>query len=275
MPLLPFYWVDAFTDRPFTGNPAGVVPLDVWPDDALLQRMAFEHGLSETAFFVRTGDARFHLRWFTPAVEVELCGHATLASAHVLFHELGQHGDLVTFDSRSGPLTAARRTDGKLELDFPATPATAVTDAPHAREVSAALGGAEVFWLGRTKFDWLAELREAASVRTLQPDFPRVAALGARGLIVTAAGDDCDFVSRFFAPQSGVAEDPVTGSAHSALAPFWAARFGRPRLHARQVSARGGELWCDLAVATGSGPADARVRIAGHAVCYLRGEIRF
>jgi PhzF family phenazine biosynthesis protein len=261
----PFYWIDAFADRVFAGNPAGVVPLAGWPDEALMQRMAFEHGFAETAFFVRTGDARFHLRWFTPIVEVALCGHATLAAAHVLFHELGERGDVVTFDTHSGPLTVARQADGKLQLDFPATPPQIVNDASRVQDVARALGGAEVVWLGQSKFDWFAQLRDAAAVRALRPDFTRVAALGARGLIVTAAGDDCDFVSRFFAPQSGVAEDPVTGSAHSALAPFWAGRLGQSKLHARQVSPRGGELWCTV-----NGD---RVLIAGHSRLYLRGEV--
>ena len=261
----PFYWIDAFADRVFAGNPAGVVPLSAWPDEALMQRMAFEHGLSETAFFVRTGDGRFHLRWFTPTVEVALCGHATLAAAHVLFHELGERGDVVTFDTRSGPLAVARQSDGKLQLDFPVTPPQVADDASLIQDVARALGGAEVVWLGRSKFDWFAQLRDAAVVRALRPDFTRVAALGARGLIVTAAGDDCDFVSRFFAPQSGVPEDPVTGSAHCALSPFWAARRGQAELHARQVSPRGGELWCAV---TGD-----RVLIAGHSRLYLRGEV--
>lgn len=270
---LPLYWIDAFADRPFAGNPAGVVPLAAWPDAALMQRMAFEHGLAETAFFVRTGAAQFALRWFTPAVEVDLCGHATLAAAHVLFHELGQPGDAITFDTRSGALVVTRKPDGKLELDFPALPVTAADDATFARDSAAALGGAEIVWLGRSKFDALAELRDAAAVRALRPDLARVAALGGRGLIVTAPGDDCDFVSRFFAPQSGIAEDPVTGSAHCALAPFWAAKLGRPSLFARQVSTRGGELWCEVAPSTGSGRAGDRVKIAGRSRLYLRGEI--
>ena len=270
---LPLYWIDAFADRVFTGNPAAVVPLDAWLDDALLQKIAFEHGLAETAFFVPAKPpasssamaARFHLRWFTPAVEVDLCGHATLAAAHVLFHCLGQRGDVVTFDSHSGPLPVARRADGKLELDFPATPVAAEDDPGVAHAVAAALGGPPV-WLGRSKFDRFAVLADAAAVRAVRPDPVHVAAAGGRGLIVTAPGDGtCDYVSRFFAPQSGIFEDPVTGSAQSALAPYWAARLGRTRLHARQISARGGELWCEAA-----GP---RVKIAGHAALYLRGEI--
>ncbi|HWA85156.1 MAG TPA: PhzF family phenazine biosynthesis protein [Opitutus sp.] len=263
---LPLFWVDAFTDRVFSGNPAGVVPLDAWPaDSSLLQRIAFENGLAETTFYVRTGAARFALRWFTPAVEVDLCGHATLAAGHVLFHELEQSGDAITFDSRSGPLVVTRLADEKLELDFPATPPAARQDAAAMRAVSDAIGLAPA-WLGESKFDLFAVLPDTAAVARLRPDFARVAAAGARGLIVTAPGDSgCDFVSRFFAPQSGVPEDPVTGSAHSALAPYWAARLGKTKLHARQLSARGGELWCEVA--------GDRVKIAGRAALYLRGEI--
>ncbi|HVU22863.1 MAG TPA: PhzF family phenazine biosynthesis protein [Opitutus sp.] len=262
---LPFYWIDAFADRVFAGNPAGVVPLDHWPDAGLLQRIAFENGLAETAFFVRTAPARFELRWFTPAVEVDLCGHATLAAAHVLFHELDQSGDAITFDSRSGPLLVSRRADEMLELDFPATPPAARRDPALLQTVTAAIGPAPA-WLGESRFDLFAVLPDAAAVAGLRPDPARVAAAGTRGLIVTAPGSgDCDFVSRFFAPQSGVPEDPVTGSAHCALAPYWAARLGKTQLHARQLSARGGELWCEVA--------GDRVKIAGRAVLYLRGTI--
>jgi len=269
----PFYWIDAFADRPFAGNPAGIVPLTAWPDDALMQRLAFEHGLAETAFFVRTGEARFQLRWFTPAVEVDLCGHATLAAAQVIFHELGERGDVVAFDTHSGPLTVARRADGKLELDFPATPVAAETDAAVARAVTAALG-ATPEWLGRSRFDRFAVLPTADAVRTLRPDLAQVAAAGGRGLIVTAPGDGtCDFVSRWFGPQSGIPEDPATGSAQCALAPYWAGRLGRTALHGRQLSARGGDLWCTLVPSTGPRQAGDRVKIAGHAVLYLRGEI--
>ena len=262
---LPLYWIDAFTDRPFSGNPAAVVPLTDWlPDDAM-QRIAFENGVSETAFFVPAGEARYQLRWFTPTTEVDLCGHATLAAAHVVLRELGQSSGSVTFDSHSGPLTVAHRVDGKLELDFPVTPAAEEEDSGVTRAVAAALGQVPV-WLGRSRFDRFAVLADAGSLRTLRPDLALVATAGGRGLIVTAPGDGtCDFVSRFFAPQSGVPEDPVTGSAHCALAPYWATQLERTCFHARQVSARGGELWCELA-----GP---RVKIAGHAALYLRGEI--
>ena len=262
---IPFFWVDAFAEKPFAGNPAAVCPLESWLDDALLQRMAWQHGLSETAFVVQTGPARFHLRWFTPTVEVDLCGHATLATAHVMFNERKLSVDELTFDSRSGPLVVRKAEAGRIELNFPSTPPEADTDPELARELSAALGVAPS-WIGRNRFDKLVLLTDPAAVRALRPDFSRLAAIRSRGVIVTAQGDDgCDFISRFFAPQSGVPEDPVTGSAHCALIPFWAARLGRNSLHARQVSARGGELWCRLA--------GDRVTMAGHATTYLSGAV--
>jgi predicted PhzF superfamily epimerase YddE/YHI9 len=266
MPL-PFYWIDAFTRQPFAGNPAGVVPLERWPDDALLQRIAFENGLSETAFFVPTGDHRFHLRWFTPAAEVDLCGHATLATAFVVFNQLGAVADVLTFDSRSGPLRVSRLADGRLELDFPARPAKPCAPPPALLQGLRAVP--EHYAQAQAN---LAVFATAAEVRRLQPDFAALATLEQYGTIATAPGDDCDFVSRFFAPRVGVPEDPVTGSAHCVLTPYWAARLGRTRLHARQVSARGGELWCEFVPASAPGAMD-RVKIAGHATLYLRGEI--
>jgi PhzF family phenazine biosynthesis protein len=264
---LTLYWIDAFTDRPFAGNPAAVVPLTKWLPDPVMQQMAFEHGLAETAFVVRTDPAapRFHLRWFTPKTEVDLCGHATLATAHVLFRELAEPEDQLMFQSRSGPLIVRKRGDGKLELDFPVTPVAVETDAAVARNITAALGTTPV-WLGRSRFDRFAVLAAINDVRDLEPDLSQVAAAGGRGLIVTAGGDEtCDFVSRFFAPQSGVPEDPATGSAHCALMSYWAARLGRPRLRARQLSPRGADLDCELA--------GDRVRIAGDTVLYLRGVV--
>jgi PhzF family phenazine biosynthesis protein len=257
---LPLYWIDAFTDRLFAGNPAGVVPLEAWPDDALMRRIAFENGLAETAFLVKTGPDRFHLRWFTPAVEVDLCGHATLAAAFVVFTQLGAAGDVLTFDSRSGPLHVTRLANGRLELDFPARPAPAVTPDP---ALGRALGAAPEH-VAQAR-DTLCVFPRAEDVLALRPDFAALARLDTFAVIATAPGGDCDFVSRFFAPRAGINEDPVTGSAHCTLTPYWAARLGRQRLHARQVSPRGGELWCELA--------GDRVRIAGHAVLYLRGEI--
>jgi len=260
---LPLYWIDAFADRVFAGNPAAVVPLDAWPDDALMQRIAFENGLAETAFFVRTGGARFHLRWFTPAVEVDLCGHATLAVAHVLFRELGERGDLLTFDSRSGPLTVAARDDGMLELDFPAQPTTTPREASPI--LLRGLGRAPGLVFGAPA-RWLCVYPHAADVEQLRPDHTVLFQVVPGRIMVTAPGDgDCDFVSRYFAPDAGIPEDPVTGSAHCTLVPYWAARLGKSSLHARQVSARGGELWCESK--------GDRVKIAGHSRLYLRGEI--
>jgi PhzF family phenazine biosynthesis protein len=256
----PLYWVDAFTDRLFAGNPAAVVPLATWLPDALMQRIAFENGLAETAFFVPVATGRYHLRWFTPRAEVDLCGHATVATAFTLFTQLGFPGDRITFDSRSGPLHVSRLPDGRIELDFPARPAVAM--APPAALVQG---------LGVTPDHYaqaqanLAVFATAGEVRALRPDFAALATLEQYGTIATAPGEDCDFVSRFFAPRVGVPEDPVTGSAHCVLTPYWAHRLGKVRLHARQLSARGGELWCELA--------GDRVKIAGHAVLYLRGEI--
>lgn len=259
------FWVDAFTSQLFAGNPAGVVPLESWPaDDTLLQRIAFENGLAETAFFVRTGPDRFHLRWFTPAVEVDLCGHATLASAFVIFHELGQAGPRITFDSRSGPLHVTRLPSGELELDFPSRPAAPLTTLPN--EILASLNVAPCELLKvPTHSYYLAVYATQADVLALRPDFPRLAALGDVRVIATAPGEGCDCASRFFAPGAGVPEDPVTGSAHCTLTPYWVARLGKNPLRARQVSARGGELLCTLE--------GDRVRLAGRAALYLRGEI--
>ena len=260
MTKLPLYWVDAFTDKVFSGNPAAVVPLVAWLPDALMQRIAFENGLAETAFFVPTIEGRYHLRWFTPVVEVPLCGHATLAAVFVLFAQLGFAGDRVEFDSRSGLLTVARRADGLLELDFPARPATpAIVPAVLLKGL-----GAKPLHFAHAEYS-LVVFDTAADILALLPDFAALATLERSCTIVTAPGIDCDFVSRFFAPRDGIPEDPVTGSAHCTLAPYWAARLGKTKLHARQVSARGGELWCELR--------GNRVGIAGHAVLYLRGEI--
>jgi PhzF family phenazine biosynthesis protein len=257
---LPLLWIDAFADHVSAGNPAAVVPLDDWPADALMQRIAFENGLSETAFFVRTGPARANLRWFTPAVEVPLCGHATLATAHAMFAELGQTGEVVTFDTKSGPMTVTKR-GGLLELDFPSIPAEPA-EAP--ADLVRGLGAAPD-WVGRSQRMWLCVFASEEAVAGLRPDQGALARLVPGRFIVTAPGRDCDFVSRFFAPDAGIPEDPVTGSSHCTLVPYWAARLGRNKLHARQISARGGELWCALA--------GNRVQIAGRAVVYLRGRI--
>lgn len=270
---LTLYWIDAFASAPFSGNPAGVVPLESWPPDDVMQKIAFENGLAETAFFApapghATASPHFHLRWFTPAVEVDLCGHATLASGHVVLRELGLAADAVTFHSRSGPLVVSRK-GSLLELDFPPTFVAAEQDPQVVQSVARAVGQANA-WVGHTRFDRVAVLRSAAEVAALAPDPVLVAAAGGRGLIVTAPGEDCDFVSRFFAPQIGIPEDPVTGSAHCALVPYWADRLGRTVLHARQLSKRGGELWCEWHPRASE---RGRVKMAGHATRYLRGEL--
>ncbi len=257
---LSLYWIDAFTDQPFHGNPAAVVPLEKWLPDQVMQRVAFENGLAETAFFVPATPNRFHLRWFTPGAEVDLCGHATLAAAFTLFTQLGFTGGSIVFDSRSGPLTVTRPQDGKLELDFPARPAVPV--APPAALLQG-LGATPAFYAQAQAN--LAVFNTAAEILALQPDFAALATLEQYGTIVTAPGAGCDFVSRFFAPRVGVPEDPATGSSHCTLVPYWAGRLGKTKLHARQVSARGGEFFCELR--------GDRVGIAGHAVLYLRGEI--
>jgi len=256
---LPIYQVDAFASAVFKGNPAAVCPLDAWLPDATMQAIAAENNLAETAFFVPEGED-YGLRWFTPAIEVDLCGHATLASAHVIFDRLKPGRDVVSFSTRSGVLTVTRAGD-RLALDFPAQPPAPCTPPD---DLGAALGGAPLEILGSV--DYMAVFGSAAEVRALAPDFRRLARLDRRGVIATAPGSDCDFVSRFFAPRAGIDEDPVTGSAHCALIPYWARRLGKDRLFARQISARGGELDCALR--------GDRVTIAGRAVLYLEGTIR-
>jgi len=264
MTKLPLYWIDAFTAKTFHGNPAAVVPLTVWPDATLMQKIAFENGLAETAFFIRTGPDRFHLRWFTPELEMDLCGHATLASAFAIFSQLGQTGERIVFDSRSGPLTVTRRGE-RLELDFPSRPAALLPTDQLPPTLLAGLGGPSPQWIGKSR-DYLCVYPTAEAVLALRPDFALLNQIDVIGIIVTAPGrDGVDFVSRFFAPRAGVPEDPVTGSAHCTLIPYWARQLGKNRLHARQVSARSGELFCELR--------GERVGIAGHAVLYLRGEI--
>lgn len=255
---LDLWQVDAFTSRPLAGNPAAVVPLNAWLPDAVMMAVAAENNLSETAFLVRE-PAGWRIRWFTPAMEVELCGHATLASGHVLLNDLEPGLDSVTFASRSGPLIVTRQGD-RLALDLPAYPSRKVDTPPLLVE---ALGAQPVeTWLG-VKMMALFEREE--QVVALAPDFGKVARIEAFGVIATAPGDRSDFASRYFVPQAGVNEDPVTGAAHCQLTPYWAKRLGRAQLFARQVSRRGGELWCE--------DRGARVTIAGHTAGYLRGKI--
>ena len=259
----PFYQVDAFTDRLFGGNPAGVVPLFGWPSDEILRSVAAENNLSETAFFVLQSD-RCCIRWFMPRVEVNLCGHATLAAAHVLFHHLGFPGDEIVFDSRSGILRA-RRDDAFISLDFPADPPVPAT--PPKKLIQSLGREPREAYMGQE--DWLLVYSSRREIEELAPDFDLMLVEtgdSGRGVIVTAPGGDVDFVSRFFAPSVGVPEDPVTGSAHTTLTPYWAQRLEKESFTARQVSRRGGFLKCRL-----SGD---RVHISGQAVTYLTGEIR-
>jgi PhzF family phenazine biosynthesis protein len=258
---LPIFQVDAFASRRFSGNPAAVVPLASWLPDDVLQSIALENQLSETAFFVPEGDV-FHLRWFTPTVEVSLCGHATLATAFILFTELaaGRGREELRFRSMSGELSV-RRDGERLVLDFPRRVPIA-TQAPAGLTEAIGTSVLEVLDAGE---DMVAVVERSEQVQKLDPDLRFIKAHCRRALMVTGPGDDCDFVSRFFAPESGIDEDPVTGSAHCALTPYWAARLGKTRLFARQLSPRGGELWCE--------DLPPRVTIAGQAVLYLRGEI--
>lgn len=255
---LPIYQLDAFTQRLFGGNPAAVVLLDAWLPDSVLAAIAAENNLAETAFVIPRPDAS-PLRWFTPTVEVDLCGHATLAAADVLFRYRFPSLARLVFSTRSGEL-AVTRDGALLKMDFPARPGKpiAVTDA-----LAAALGARpREAYMAR---DLLAIFDSESEVRSLGPDFPRIASLAAFAVIVSAPGDTVDFVSRFFAPGAGIPEDPVTGSSHCTLVPYWAARLGKNKLTAQQLSARGGDLLCELR--------GDRVVIAGHVVEYLRGEI--
>ncbi len=262
MTTIPIYQVDAFAAKLFSGNPAAVCPLESWLDDATLQAIAAENNLAETAFFVRK-DGGYHLRWFTPTTEVDLCGHATLASAFVVFRFLQPDTHSVVFSTRSGDLTVTR--DGaRLELDFPIIPAEP-HDPPQALVDGLRKRPSEV----RLGSNWMAIFDSAADVASLAPDMAAIASLHPAGVMATApAGDpgSADFVSRFFAPSHGVPEDSVTGSAHCSLVPYWAKRLGKTRLVAHQISARGGVLHCE--------DRGARVGIAGDAVLYLEGSIR-
>jgi len=255
---IPLYHVDAFTGRVFAGNPAAVCPLERWLDDATLQAIAAENNLSETAFFVG-GAGEYAIRWLTPKTEVDLCGHATLASGWVILNAIEASRSEVVFRSKSGPLTVTR--DGDLyALDFPSRPPVPAA-VPEALAVALGRPPREV---GEAR-DVMAVYETEDEVRSLRPDLERLATLECFAVIVTAPGREADFVSRFFAPRQGIPEDPVTGSAHCTLVPYWAKRLGKPRLRALQVSARGGELFCQ--------DRGERVRIAGRAVKYLEGTI--
>lgn len=257
---IPLYQVDAFTSEVFSGNPAAVCLLEDWLGDAKLQAIAAENNLSETAFLVENRDG-FDLRWFTPTTEVALCGHATLASAFVVFDRTDFAGEAVRFHTRYSGVLSVTRRNALLEMDFPARPPVPLDRPPL---LNNSLGITPLEILGSAE-DLLVVLPEQAAVVEMQPNLTLLAELNWRGVIVTSPGMDCDFVSRFFAPRVGVPEDPVTGSAHCVLVPYWAQRLDKQCLHARQVSKRGGELICE--------DRGDRVRIAGKAVLYLEGRV--
>lgn len=260
---LPIYQVDAFSIGPFTGNPAAVVPLDEWLSDDLLQAIAMENNLSETAYFVSAGD-NYQIRWFTPTIEVALCGHATLASAKVLFDEMGYPSDTITFESKSGPLYVSQH-EGRIVLDFPQDVIRQTDEYQSA--VEEALGAKiEEMYIGKS--DYMCVLQDEHSIRSLSPDFHKLRSIDCRGLLVTSVADehrDYHVISRCFYPQSGIDEDPVTGSAHTTIVPYWAHRLNRTTIEAYQASHRGGRLSCEIV-------AD-RIRLAGNAELYMTGEI--
>ncbi|KAA3611736.1 MAG: PhzF family phenazine biosynthesis protein [Planctomycetota bacterium] len=258
-PTLPLFQVDAFSSRVFAGNPAAICPLERWLPEALMQAIAAENNLSETAFLVPRGED-FEIRWFTPKAEVKLCGHATLAAAYVLFERLKPDLRRVVFHSLSGPLTVVQ-TGAGLQLDFPAQPAEEI---PCPDEVSRAFKVEPVF-CGCTERDLMVVIESEEQIRDLQPDMYLLENLPQKGFILTAKGDQADFVSRFFAPALGVPEDPVTGSAHCTLAPYWSMKLNQDRLMARQLSPRGGEIECRLK--------GNRVLLSGKAILYLEGKI--
>lgn len=254
------YQVDAFATRAFEGNPAAVCLLEAWLDDGLLQAIAEENNLSETAFFVPS-EKGYALRWFTPVREVDLCGHATLAAAHVIFETLGYARQVITFETRSGDLFVERKGQ-RLEMDFPACPPTP-RELPEFLAEGLGQRPIEVLAAG----DYMAVFDDEATIRAITPNQALLSQLDLRGVIVTAPGSDVDFVSRFFAPKFGIPEDPVTGSAHCALAPYWAGKLGKNLLSAKQLSRRGGDLICEVK--------SNRVALSGYAVTFMEAEIVF
>ncbi len=256
---IPIFQVDAFTGKVFGGNPAAVCPLKEWLDDSLLQSIAYENNLSETAFFVRE-ERDYRIRWFTPVAEVDLCGHATLATAFVIFNYLDTSVKEVSFNSNSGFLKVSHSDDGLLSMDFPSLPPTPC------KPPDALLQG-----LGKERVetlcseDYMAVFSESDDVLRLKPDRMMLSKLDLRGVIVTSKGKEVDFVARFFAPKYGIPEDPVTGSAYCTLIPYWAKRLEKSKLHAHQLSQRGGELFCE--------DLKGRVKISGNAVLYSKGSI--
>ena len=256
---IPLYQIDAFASELFEGNPAAVCPLDEWLPDELMQSIAGENNLSETAFFVPKSNG-FHIRWFTPVSEVDLCGHATLASAYVLFNILGHKKDTIEFDSKSGILAVTKDNEW-LVMDFPAQPPFPC-DIPD--EIIKAFNPAPIECLKSE--DYIVVFESETDVESAKPDFEQLKKLDLRGVSITAKSNRYDFVARFFAPQYGIPEDPVTGSAYTQLAPYWASRLGSKRFSVKQLSSRGGELTCELI--------DDRVYISGKAVKYMEGKIK-
>lgn len=261
---LQLFQVDAFTSGPFSGNPAAVCPLEDWPDDSFLQAIALENNLSETAFFVPI-ETGYHIRWFTPWTEVSLCGHATLATGYVLWEQLGENSESLSFQSLSGPL-CVRQREGLIELDFPLLPPQ--PEEPTAELITALGPEPDEFYLASESDhsgNYMAVYSSRQEIEDLHPNFHYLETLKGFGLIVTAPGEEVDFVSRYFAPSYGIREDPATGSTHCTLTPYWSKRLGKDTLHALQASARGGEFWCRSW--------KDRVGIAGKAACYLQGWI--
>lgn len=255
-----YFVIDVFTEKLFGGNPAGVCLLDSWPDDAVMQNIAAENNLAETAFLVREDENSYGLRWFTPEIEIDLCGHATLASAFVLMNELRAVSGTVDFHTQSGKLTVTKNDD-MFTMDFPSR-APVRCDVPTLLEKALGVPVMET----HMSRDLLVLLDNEDTIRNLRPDFALLREIdNVFAVIVTARGTDCDFVSRFFAPGAGIPEDPVTGSSHCTLIPFWSSRLGKAQMKARQLSARGGSLLCE--------DCGERVKIGGTAVCYLCGEI--
>lgn len=254
------YQIDAFTDKVFGGNPAAVMPLDAWLDDALMQKIALENNLSETAFFVKTDDG-YHLRWFTPEKEIDLCGHATLASAYVIKNFLEPHIQEIQFTTQVAGLLKASAKDGLYTLDFPAR-VPAACEAPE--KLLKSLGTSQVVEVLKSR-DYFVVLPSQEAVLNLEPDFGLMKQLDGFGVIVTARGHEADTVSRCFFPAAGIPEDPVTGSAHCTIVPYWSEKLGTTKLFCKQLSKRGGDLWCELK--------GDRVLMSGKCVLFLQGEI--